>query len=183
MTKEYTMTESATSLSGKTYPWRLTEEEKEEKAAKLDEAIARHAEIPGALIAVLQEAQRIYGWLPLEVLQAVADGMRVPISQAAGVGTYKPYFNNEPYGECVIRICTSAPCHVVGAEETLAALEAELGIRLGGTTPDGKFSLLPCDCLGACDRSPAVLVGETLYGPVKAEDVPAFVRKLKGGDE
>ncbi len=165
---------------------KLSEAHDPEKAQKLAEAIGRYKTVPGTLIAVLQEAQRIYGWISLETMQTIADGMEVPLAQVASVESFYSFFNNEPYGETIIRVCTSAPCHVSGADQTLEALKAELGIDVGETTPDGKFTLLGCDCLGVCDRSPAILVGEQLYGPVKPEDVPAFVQGLKdseGGED
>ncbi len=154
------------------------------KAEKLADVIEQYKEIPGTLITVLQEAQRIYGWLSLDVMRSVADGLDLPLSQVAGVASFYSFFNHQPYGKCIIRMCKSAPCHVNGAQETLKAFERELGIEVGGTTPDGKYSLLLCDCLGVCDKSPAVLVGDRVYGPVTADEVPAFLKSLEeGGDD
>ena len=149
-----------------------------EQEAALAAVIKKYKPIPGTLITVLQEAQRIYGWLPLEVMQKIAEGLELPLSQVAGVESFYTFFNNEPYGEHIIRMCKSAPCHVNGAAETLEALKSALGIDVGGTTADGKFSLLLCDCLGVCDKSPAVLIGDEVFGPVHPEDVPALLAKF-----
>lgn len=149
-----------------------------EKDARLNAVIEEYKSIDGSLITVLQEAQRIYGWLPLEVMSRIADGMGLPLSRVAGVESFYTFFNNEPYGEHIIRMCKSAPCHIAGAEETLAALKSALGIDVGGTTADGKFSLLLCDCLGVCDRSPAVLIGDEVFGPVHPENVAELLAKF-----
>ena len=149
-----------------------------EQEAALTAVIEKYKPIPGTLITVLQEAQRIYGWLPLEVMGKIAEGLDLPLSQVAGVESFYTFFNNEPYGEHIIRMCKSAPCHVNGAAETLEALKNALGIDVGGTTADGKFSRLLCDCLGVCDKSPAVLIGDEVFGPVHPEDVPALLAKF-----
>ena len=149
-----------------------------EQDARLAAVIAEYKPIPGTLITVLQEAQRIYGWLPLEVMQKIADGLELPLSQVVGVESFYTFFNNQPYGRHIIRMCKSAPCHISGAAETLEALKDALGIDVGGTTADGKFSLLLCDCLGVCDKSPAVLIGDEVFGPVHPEDVPALLAKF-----
>ena len=150
-----------------------------EQEAALATVIEQYKTIPGTLISVLQEAQRIYGWLPLEVMQKIADGLELTLSQVVGVESFYTFFNNQPYGRHIIRMCKSAPCHISGAAETLEALKNALGIDVGGTTEDGKFSLLLCDCLGVCDRAPAVLIGEEAYGPITAEDVPALLAQFE----
>lgn len=149
-----------------------------EQDAALAAVIEEHKTKEGTLIAVLQEAQRIYGWLPLEVQKTIADGLGLPLSQVTGVESFYTFFNNEPYGRHIIRMCKSAPCHVNGAQETLKALEDALGIKVGGTTEDGKFSLLLCDCLGVCDKSPAVLIDDEVFGPVTPENVPNLLKRF-----
>lgn len=150
-----------------------------EQDAALAGLIAEHKSVPGTLITVLQQAQRIYGWLPMEVMKTIADGLELPLSQVVGVESFYTFFHNKPYGKYIIRMCKSAPCHISGAAETLAAFEKELGIKVGETTEDGKFSLLTCDCLGVCDRAPAVLIDDEVYGPVSAGDIPALLAKFE----
>ncbi len=149
-----------------------------EQDRALEEIIEKYRTVKGSLITVLQEAQHIYGWLPPEVIKKIADGMDMPVSDVAGAESFYSFFNNEPYGRHVIRMCSSAPCHIEGAQKTLEALCDALGIEVGGTTSDGRFSLLLCGCLGACDRSPAVLVGDELFGPVGPDDVPELLKKF-----
>jgi NADH:ubiquinone oxidoreductase subunit E len=149
-----------------------------EQDKALESVINQYKEIPGTLITVLQQAQKIYGWLPLDVMKKIAEGLSLPLAQVAGVESFYTFFNNEPYGEHVIRMCKSAPCHIKGAAETLEAFKKELGIDVGGTTEDGKFTLLLCDCLGVCDRSPAVLIGDEVFGPITPADVPELIKKF-----
>lgn len=146
---------------------------------KMEQILAHWRDIPGNLVPVLQEAQRLYGHLPVEVLESVAAGLDLPLSQVASVASFYSFFHGEKYGRYVIRMCKSAPCHVKDAGETLAALEKELGIPVGNTTEDGVFTLLTCECLGVCDRAPAVMVNETVYGPVRPEDVPGFLKRIR----
>lgn len=147
----------------------------EQLDARLDQVIADWKDAPGALLPVLQEAQRIYGYLDPAVLQRVADGLGLSAADVASTASFYSFFNREQYGRHIIRLCTSAPCHVNAAGATRAALEEELGIRMGQTTPDGLFSLLDCECLGVCDRAPAVLIDETIYGPVRPQDVKTLL--------
>lgn len=142
---------------------------------RLHQVLADYHDVPGALIPVLQEAQKIYGYLEPSVLETVARELGMSVSQAASAASFYTFFNREQYGRHIIRVCRSAPCHVNSARETVQALERALGIRVGGTTPDGEFSLLACECLGVCDRAPAVMIGETVYGPVRPEDVAGLL--------
>lgn len=132
---------------------------------------------PGALLPILQEAQKIYGYLDPEVLSVIAGYLGMSVSEVASVASFYSFFNREKYGQNIIRICKSAPCHVNGAQKTFQALEEALGIHSGETTADGKFSLLTCECLGICDRAPAIMINETVYGPVRPEDISGLLAK------
>ena len=142
---------------------------------RLRQVLADCHDVPGAVVPILQEAQKIYGYLDPSVLEIVAGGLGMSVSQVASVASFYTFFNREQYGEHIIRVCRSAPCHVGGAQETVQALEQALGISVGGTTPDRAFSLLTCECLGVCDRAPAVMIDETVYGPVRPADVPGLL--------
>lgn len=143
--------------------------------AKLRELVGQYKNMPGALIPVLQKAQELYGYLPIEVLKVVADGLNLPLAQVAGVASFYTFFKNEKCGKYLIRMCKNAPCHVKEAATTLKALEASLGIKVGETTPDGKFTLETCDCLGICERAPAVMVNNEVFGPLLSKDVAQFL--------
>lgn len=146
-----------------------------EMERRLRQVLSAYAGVSGALVPVLQEAQKIYGYLDPAVLTMVAEALDMTVSQVASVASFYSFFNRRQYGKNIIRVCRSAPCHVNGAEETRRALESALGISVGGTTEDGKFSLLACECLGVCDRAPAIMINETVYGPIHPEDVSGLL--------
>ena len=105
---------------------------------------------PGALMPVLQKAQEIYGYLPVEVQSMVADGLGISLSEVYGVATFYSQFSLNPKGIYQISICLGTACYVKGADKILEALESRLGIKCGECTPDGVFSLDSCRCVGAC---------------------------------
>jgi len=151
----------------------------ESKNDALGAVIESYKSKPGSLLTVLQQAQKIFGWLSHRTMRRVADGLDLPAAQVESVASYYSFFHLEPRGETVIRVCASAPCHIGGADRVFAALEETLGIRIGETTKDMKFSLLRCDCLGICDRAPAVLIGEEVFGPLTAEEVPELISRYR----
>lgn len=150
-----------------------------EQAAKLRTIIAEHRDVQGALLPVLQKAQELYGYLPIDVQKIVAEGVNLPLAEVAGVVSFYAFFSEERCGRYVIRICKSAPCHVKAATATLRSFEDVLGIRAGETTPDRKFTLLTCECLGVCDKAPAVMVNQEVFGPILPEDAVDFLAQFK----
>lgn len=131
------------------------------------------------LLEVLKQAQAIAGnAVPEDVAAVIAKEMNVPKAKVFGVLSFYAFFSIEKRGENIIRMCKSAPCHVTGAAETLQALEQALGIPVGGTTADGKFTLETCECLGICDLAPAIMVNDEVFGPVWAGDVKDFIAKF-----
>ena len=98
---------------------------------KLKDVIAKHKDMPGALLPVLQEAQGIYGYLPIEVQQMVADGLEISLSEVYGVATFYSQFSLTPKGEHRISVCLGTACYVKGADKILAAIEEKLGKTLG----------------------------------------------------
>ena len=149
-----------------------------EQDAALMKAIEEHTRNEGGLLPTLHEAQLIFGYLPIEVQQRIADGFKLPLAKVTGVVSFYEFFNSERPVKYSIRMCRNAPCHVQGAAETLKAFENVLGIRVGEVTKDGKFALLACDCLGLCDRSPAIMVNDQVYGPIFYDDVAALVAQF-----
>ena len=111
---------------------------------KLKEVIAKYKDVPGALLPVLQEAQGIFGYLPIEVQQSVADGLGISLSEVYGVATFYSQFSLTPKGEHRISVCLGTACYVKGADKILAELEKKLGITSGECTPDGMFSIDSC---------------------------------------
>lgn len=141
---------------------------------ELKKVIEKHKNQPGGLMPVLQEAQGIYGYLPLEVQKMIAEGMNVHLSEVYGVATFYSQFSLTPKGEHIISVCLGTACYVKGADKILAAIEEKLGIKAGECTPDGMFSIESCRCLGACGLAPVMTVDGEVYGkctPEKAVEI------------
>ncbi|MEE0872155.1 MAG: NAD(P)H-dependent oxidoreductase subunit E [Ruminococcus sp.] len=150
-----------------------------EQEAKLKEAIARHKDDPGAVMPVLQEAQEIYGYLPLEVQTMVAEGLGVSVEEVYGVSTFYSQFALSPKGKYNISVCLGTACYVKGSGEILNKISEQLGIGAEECTPDGKFSLTACRCIGACGLAPVITVNDDVYGRLTVEDVPYILNKYQ----
>lgn len=135
---------------------------------------------PDMLIPVLHEVQEVAGnGIPKEVAKAVSEAMGVPLAQIYSVQTFYSFFSKEPRGKILIRLCKTAPCHIKGTKRILEAFEQALGIEAGETTADGLFTLETCECIGACDVSPAELIDDTVYGHLTEEKVVELVQTLR----
>jgi NADH-quinone oxidoreductase subunit E len=132
-----------------------------------------------ALISVLQKAQEIYGYLPVDVMYEIAARTGVSPAKVMGVATFYTQFRLTPVGKNLILLCKGTACHVNGADAVEAALVDELGIADGGTTADGLFSLKSVACLGCCSLSPVMMINETAYGSLTPESAREIVRKIK----
>ena len=146
-----------------------------EQEAQLKEVIARYHDQPGGLMPALQEAQGIYGYLPVEVQRMIADGMNVSLSEVFGVATFYSQFSLTPKGKHRISVCLGTACYVKGSDKILEAVEAKLGIKSGECTPDGMFSIDSCRCVGACGLAPVMLVDDDVYGKLKPEQVAGII--------
>ncbi len=149
----------------------------QEQEQKLLEVIAQNKDLPGALLPVLHEAQEIYGYLPIEVQQMVADGLGISLSEVYGVATFYSRFSLTPKGKHRISVCLGTACYVKGADKVLAAVEKKLGIKSGECTPDGLFSIDSCRCVGACGLAPVMMVDEEVYGKLTPESVEKILDK------
>ena len=150
-----------------------------EQEAKLQDAIARHKEDPGAVMPVLQEAQEIYGYLPIEVQTMVAEGLGVSLEEVYGVSTFYSQFALSPKGKYNISVCLGTACYVKGSGDILNKISEQLGIGAEECTPDGQFSLTACRCIGACGLAPVITVNDDVYGRLVADDVPSILAKYK----
>lgn len=133
----------------------------------------------GVLIPVLQRVQEVYGYLPAEALEAIAKGLGVPLSQVYGVVTFYSQFYLTRRGKHVIRMCDGTACHVRGAGKVIDALEKELGIGPGETTPDYQFTFEVVYCLGSCGLSPVAVVDEQVVGRLVPERMVQIIRDLR----
>ncbi len=126
------------------------------------------------LMYVMQQAQLIYGYLPFEVQEIIADGMGLPVEKVYGIATFYALFSLSPKGKYNIAVCLGTACYVKGARAVLEKLSEVLGIEPDEMTADGMFSISPCRCLGACSHAPVL----TVNGEVHSEMTPAKVEKL-----
>ena len=135
-----------------------------EQEARLQEVIAAHKGQPGATMPVLQAAQDIFGYLPEEVQIMIAEGLDIPLSDVYGVASFYAQFHLNPKGRYQISVCLGTACYVKGSGDILNAVQQKLGIAPGGITPDGKFSLDACRCIGACGLAPVMMINDDVYG-------------------
>ncbi len=153
--------------------------EMKEKYVQLDEVIAKHKGTPGALMPVLQEAQNIFGYVPMDVQQIIADGLGTTLSEVYGVATFYAQFSLEPKGEYVVGVCLGTACYVKGSQKVLDKLAEVLDVAVGKTTADGKFTLNATRCLGACGLAPVMMINDEVYGRLVPEDIPGIVEKYR----
>ena len=158
-----------------TLPFNGTAEQK----ARLEAFIAANKDDKSRLMAVMQEAQEIYGYLPIEVQQMIADGMDVPLEKVYGVATFYAQFALTPKGEYHISVCLGTACYVKGAGDLYDRLQQVLGIAGDECTPDRRFSLTACRCIGACGLAPVLTVNEEVYGRLVTDDVDGIIAKYK----
>lgn len=153
--------------------------EQNEKYLKLQQAIETHKDQKGALMPVLQAAQEIFGYVPMDVQEIIAEGLGTTLSEVYGVATFYSQFSLEPRGEYVIGVCLGTACYVKGSQKVLDKLAEELNVVPGKTTPDGRFTLQATRCLGACGLAPVMMVNEEVYGRLEPEDIPQIVDKYR----
>jgi len=134
---------------------------------------------PLELINILHKTQEHFGYLPAEIQDAVADKLNISTAQVYGVVTFYSFFTMTPKGKHPISICMGTACYVRGAERILDEFKKELGLQVGQTTPDGKFSLSSLRCVGACGLAPVVIVGNKTYGRVAPDDVKAILKEYE----
>lgn len=150
-----------------------------EQEAQLAAVIEKNKSVPGALMPVLQEAQQIYGYLPIEVQIMIAEGLGVSLSEVYGVVTFYSQFSLNPKGQYPIAVCMGTACYVKGSQAILDRIQRKLGIEVGGVTPDGRFSLEATRCIGACGLAPVFTIGDDVYGKLTPEEAEAVLAKYE----
>ena len=149
----------------------------EEQMNKLLDCIENNRGDKGALMPVMHEAQNIYGYLPVEVQTVIAEKLNIPLAEVYGVATFYSQFSLQPKGKHQISVCLGTACYVKGSDKILEAVENHLGIRYGECTPDRKFSIESCRCVGACGLAPVMIVDDEVYGRLTAKDVEGVLDK------
>jgi NADH:ubiquinone oxidoreductase subunit E len=131
------------------------------------------------LIPLLQAAQKIYGYLPIPVLERISQHLRVPIPRVYGVVTFYTQFSLTPRGLNTIKSCCGTACHVRGGKSVLEALERTLGIKAGETTEDLKFTLETVACLGTCFLSPVIMINDKYFGGMTPKKVDMVLKQFQ----
>ena len=137
-----------------------------EETSVVDEAVERYGGSAGFLIPILQDVQRERGYLPAPELKRVARRLSIPLSRVYSVATFYRSLSLEPRGRHLISVCTGTVCHLKGAGRVTEAISKELGISVGGTTPDMRFTLQTVNCLGACALAPVIVIDEEYHAKV-----------------
>ncbi len=148
-----------------------------EQEVTLKNVIAEHKDEKGALMPILQKAQDIYGYLPIEVQTMISDEMNVPLEKIYGITTFYSQFSLNPKGKHRISVCLGTACYVKGSGDIFSKFSEKLGIETGGCTPDGKFSLDACRCIGACGLAPVLTIDDEVYGRLTVDDVNDILAK------
>jgi len=151
------------------------------------EAVARvieqYKKKPGSLIMVLHAAQGIFGYLPMEVQQFIADGMDIPLSEVCGVVSFYSFFSTQKRGKHTIRMCQGTACYVRGGKKVVEAIKKELGVDVGGTTEDGQFTFEIVRCIGSCGLAPAMMVDDDVYKQVTPTKLRGILAHYTEGEE
>ena len=150
-----------------------------EQEAALRGIIADNKDMPGALMPILQQAQDLYGYLPIEVQTIIAEGLDISVEEVYQVVTFYAQFALNPMGKHRVAACMGTACYVKGAQTILDALEKQLGVKAGSTTPDGVFTLEATRCLGCCGLAPVIVVDEDVYGRLIPADIKGILSKYQ----
>jgi len=153
--------------------------EQKAKFAELQKAIDEHKNEKGALMPVLQAAQGIFGCVPMDVQEYIADALGTTLSEVYGVATFYSQFSLQPKGKYVIGVCLGTACYVRGSQKVLDKVLKELSVEVGGTTDDGMFTIQATRCLGACGLAPVMMINDEVYGRLTDAEIPAILEKYK----
>ena len=158
-----------------TMPFQGTKEQQEQLFKVIDENGGTH----GSVMPILQKAQEIYGYLPIEVQTMIAEKMDVPLEEIYGVSTFYSLFALTPKGKYNVSVCMGTACYVKGAADVLGKICEVLGIQPEECTQDGKFSITECRCIGACGLAPVMTVNDDVYGRVSVSEVEDILSKYE----
>lgn len=150
-----------------------------EQRARIDAIIAEHAAQLGSTMLILNEIQAEIGHVSKPMQNYIADRLHVPLKDVYGVITFYSFFTMKPRGKHRVAFCLGTACYVSGAQMLIEKAQQLLGVKLGETTPDGKFTLEPCRCLGACSQAPAVMIDSNLHGQNAPDKMVTVLRKYE----
>lgn len=150
-----------------------------EQEAELLRVIAKYDGVKGKMMPILQEAQEIYGYLPIEVQKIIAEKTDTPLEEIYGIATFYSQFKLNPNGEYSIAVCLGTACYVKGSGAILEEISNQLGVEVGSTSPDGKYSLEATRCIGACGLAPVMTVNGDVYGRMTKDQVAGILAKYR----
>jgi NADH:ubiquinone oxidoreductase subunit E len=142
------------------------------------EAASRN-KTPQNLLIALREAQNRFGYLPREIMAELAKSLDVPVNDVYGVASFYSFLTIRPLGRNVIRVCKSLPCYLKNGTSIVETVQREIGIRPGGITPDGRFSFELTNCIGLCDRAPAMLINSDPHVDLTPRKISQILQKYK----
>ncbi len=151
----------------------------DEKLKELNQIMEEHLKNPGPLMPTLHDAQRIFGCIPLEIQKVISKKLGESIAKINGVVTFYGNFSVEPKGETIISVCLGTACYVRGSQSVIDTFSDELGIGVGETSEDGKFTLEATRCIGACGLAPVFTVNNVVYGNSSVAVAKEVLRKIK----
>jgi NADH-quinone oxidoreductase E subunit len=146
---------------------------------ELEEIRLKYPNARAALLPALYLAQREFGWLSPDAYEAVSGVLGVPKAIARGVGTFYAMYKHKPMGRNIVQLCTNVSCMILGAERLADFLRNKYGLEPGGTSPDGRFSLVIMECIGACGTAPAMLVNDDFYENLTEKYIEEILEKYK----
>ena len=158
-----------------TVEFRGTKEQEEQLLA----VIAKYDGVPGKTMPILQEAQAIYGYLPIEVQKIVAEKTGIPLEEIYGIASFYAQFKLNPDGEVAIAVCLGTACYVKGSGDIIEEFSKQLNLPVGSTSPDGKYSIEATRCIGACGLAPVLTVNGDVYGRLTKKDVADILAKYQ----
>lgn len=150
-----------------------------EQIDRLLEIVQKYKNDEGKVMLVLHEVQEYLGYVPYEAQKLIAENLEVPMSDIYGVVTFYSRFSLKPVGKYKIGICLGTACYVKGADKIIDKIEQRLGIKVGETTEDGRFSIAAMRCLGACGLAPVMTINEDVYGKLELNEIDAILDKYK----
>lgn len=149
--------------------------DQEEKMEAIAKVIDLYKDKEGSLIQILHQAQGIYGSLPIEVQMFIAKSLNKPLSEVSGVVSFYSFFSTQPRGEHTIRVCLGTACYVRGGRKLIDHLQEMLGVEVGETTKDGKFTFEIARCIGACGLAPAIMIDNVVYKQVTVDKLNSIL--------
>ena len=150
-----------------------------EQEEKLLAVIAKYADTEGAMMPILQEAQEIYGYLPIEVMRIIARETGFALEEIFGVASFYSQFSLNPKGQVAIAVCLGTACYVKGSGDILNKIVEILGVPADSTSSDGKYSVDATRCIGACGLAPVLTINGEVYGRLVVADVPDILKKYQ----